>query len=204
MKTYGALIKKIASWFCLPLSESKNTIFYIVLQDTLSPVSLPMVTFFLQTIHQTWQHLSSAPTSLKRLDHMYRVQKSSAAFLYTHPKPDSIVVTTSLKCKHHSSPPDRDGKTVDTYSRRFYATGALGIKACNYLACMARFLYAIFKDFSAVIPHLPDDLRSRVLQLQSDGLAVARQQVNMTKHSGVFGKDPQFSCRNVQIRLVEE
>lgn len=135
MKTYEALVKKIATRLGLSLSEPKapveDAIFYILLRDTSSAVSLPLAAVLLQTIHLTWQHPSSAPMSSKRLDHVYRVQESSAAFLYTHPKPNSVVVTTLPKGKHRSTPPDRDSKTVDTYGRRFYATGALGIKACN-------------------------------------------------------------------------
>lgn len=40
----------------------------------------------------------------------------------------------------------------------------------------------ILEDFSELIPHLPADLRAKALQWQSDGLALARQQVNTTKH----------------------
>lgn len=137
---------------------------------------------FLQTIHQTWEKPSSAPASSKRLDHMYRVQEQSAAFLFSHPKPNSLVVSSSVQSKHRSSPPDADGKTIDSYGRRLYTTGALGIKACNYMACMARFLYAVLEDFSAFIPHLPESLRPKALHLQTDGLAAACQQVNTSKH----------------------
>lgn len=119
--------------------------------------------------------------SSKKMDHMYRVQESSAVFLYTHPKPNSMVVASSTKSSH-TALSDKDSRRIDAYGKRFYATGSLGIKALDYLACMARFVYAVLDDFSAVIPHLPEALRAQALQLQTDGLAVVRQQLNTTKH----------------------
>lgn len=47
---------------------------------------------------------------------------------------------------------------------------------------MARFVYVVLKNFTAIIPHLPEDLRSQAMQLQTDGLAVVRQQLNTIKH----------------------
>lgn len=113
---------------------------------------------------------------------MYRVQESSATFLYTHPKPNSMVVASSTKTRRHLTPPDKDSKKVDTYGKRFYATSSLGIKASNYLACMARFVYVILDDLTPFLQRLPEDLRAQALQLQSDGLAAIRQQLNTTKH----------------------
>lgn len=88
---------------------------------------------------------------------MYRVQESSAAFLYTHSKLNSLIVSLTVKRKrHHSMPQDREGKKINMYGRRFYSTGVLGITTANYLACISRFVFGILEDFTAILP-LPED-----------------------------------------------
>lgn len=178
VKSYSALIKKIAARLGLSLSVPKtqlqDAIYDVVQRDVLAPVSLPMATLLLQAVKNTWVHPSSAPTSLKWLDHMYQVQELSATFLYTYLKPNSVVVASSSRNRHHSTPPNRERKKIDAYGKHFYATGSLGIKDSNYLACMARFVYAVLEDFSTIIPCLPKKLRSQALQLQADGLTAVR------------------------------
>lgn len=46
---------------------------------------------------------------------------------------------------------------------------------------MARYIHAILEDFSDLIPFLPEDKRTRVLQLQGDGLVGAKQQISTSK-----------------------
>lgn len=118
VKTYGSLIKTIAARLGLSIAEPHtpvaDAIFDIVLKEASAPVFLPLASVFLQTIQQTWEKPSSAPASSKRVNHMYQVQEQSATFLYSHPKPNSLVVSSSVKGKHCSSPPDTDGKTIDS------------------------------------------------------------------------------------------
>lgn len=103
MAPFFIIIKKITARLGLPLTEPKapveDVIFNIIQRDTSCLVSLPMTVVLLQAVQQTWEHSSSAPTSSKRLGHMYRVQESSAAFLYTHSKSNSLVVSSSSKGK---------------------------------------------------------------------------------------------------------
>lgn len=114
---------------------------------------------------------------------MYCVQESSAQFLYLHPKPNSLIVSSSSKgCSSQSAPQDKDGKRIDVFGKRFYSTGALAIKASNYLACISRFLFGILEDLSPVLAQLPEDLRAKALHLQSDGLAAAKQMICTSKH----------------------
>lgn len=84
---YGSLIKTIANRLGLPIAKPQtpvtDAIFDIVLKEASAPVSLPLAAVFQQVINQTWEKLSSAPPSSKRLDYMYRVQEQSAAFLYS-------------------------------------------------------------------------------------------------------------------------
>lgn len=134
IKTYGELIRKVATALGLPLSEPKPTVvdavFDVLHRDISTPISLPLVSAVLQAIQAAWSNPSSAPTSTKKLDHMYRVQEASAAFLYTHPKLNSLIVSSTVKGKrHHSTPQDREGKKIDMYGHRFYSTGVLCLES---------------------------------------------------------------------------
>lgn len=114
---------------------------------------------------------------------MYRLQEASASFLYVHLKPNSLTVSSSLKGKcHQSTPQDKDGNWIDTFGRHFYSTGALAIKASNYLACISHFVYGILKDFTPLLPLLPEDSCARAIALQSDGLVSSKPLISSPKH----------------------
>lgn len=81
------------------------------------------------------------------------------------------MVSWSVKGQKQTSLPDRDGKQIDSFGHRFYSMRSLSIKGCNYLACMARFVYSILEDFSDILSHLPDDVQTHIPQLQLDGLS---------------------------------
>lgn len=188
-KSYGDLIRKIASYLGLSCSEPKSqvedVIFDVVQRDVSPPVVLPMTSVLLQAIHISWEHPTLAPTSTKRLDHMYKIQESTAKFLYIHPKPSSLVFSSSAKGqihRHQSYPPDKDGKRMDIFECRIYSSTSLVIKGCNYLACMARYIYGLMDDLSSVIPTLPEEPRQKLLCTQVNGLVAAKQQISITKH----------------------
>lgn len=112
VKTYGQLIRKVASALGLPVAEQRAQVEDMVLnvlhRDSSAPHSLPLSSVTHQAIQTAWKNPASAPTSNKKLDHMYRVQESSASFLYTHPKPNSLIVSSAARGhRHHSTPQDR-------------------------------------------------------------------------------------------------
>lgn len=53
-------------------------------------------------------------------------------------------------------PSDREGKKIDAVGQKFYSTGALGIKATSYMACMARYSYALWEQLLDILDFLPD------------------------------------------------
>lgn len=166
-----------------PQPTEDDNVFDVLQRNLSTAIAIPMTKVMLRTAKEAWDNPASAPVSSKRLDHMYKIQEESAEFLFNHPKPNSVVVSTSAKTKRRqSTPSDREGKKLDSFGRRFYSSGALGIKASNYSACIARYIHAIFEDLSDVIPSLSDDKRRKLLQLQSAGLAAAKQEIATSKH----------------------
>lgn len=101
VKTYGDLIRKVASALGLPILDPQERVDDVIIEvlnrDVSAPVSLPLSSVLLQSIQTAWSNSGSAPTSTKCLDHMYRVHESSAAFLYTYPKPNSLIVSSAAK-----------------------------------------------------------------------------------------------------------
>lgn len=163
--------------------QVSDVIFDLVHREASAPVTLPLSMVLLQAIQTTWIHPASAPISIEKLDHMYRIQESTAMFLYTHPKPNSLIISSSTKGrKSQSTPPDRDNKRIDSFRKCFYLTGALAIKTSNHLACISRYLFGILEDFSTIFQFLPEDVRVKALQMQANGIAASKQLTCSSKH----------------------
>lgn len=78
---------------------------------TSSTVAIFMSQVMLQAVQAFWEKLVSIPVSSKNLDHMYRTQENNVEFLFKHPQPDSIIISSSSRSRrHHSTPPDKEGK----------------------------------------------------------------------------------------------
>lgn len=91
---YGDLIRIALGFSCLDqMPQVSDVVFEVVHQDVLAVVS----SVLLQFIQSTWVHPASAPILMKKLDHMYRIQESTAAFLYVHPKPNSLIISSLSK-----------------------------------------------------------------------------------------------------------
>lgn len=137
----------------------------------------------MKLIRACWEKPASIPVSSKKLDHLYRTQEENVQFLFKHPQPNSLIVSSSYRSRrHHSTPPDPEGKKLDAYGRRLYSMGALGIKSNNYAACFSRFIHAVFEDLEPILHTVPADLKPKALQLCADGLAAARQNIATAKH----------------------
>lgn len=113
--TYADLICKMTSRLGITTSQPQtpvDDVFFEVLQAKSSSVlALPLSKVLLDSVKASWARPASVPVSNKKLDHMYRVQETSAEFLFTHPKPNSIVVSSSSKSRwNHTIPQDREGK----------------------------------------------------------------------------------------------
>lgn len=112
-----------------------------------------------------------------------RGQQEGVEFLFAHPKPNSVVVSLASKYRRqHSTPSDKEGKKIDTVCRKFYLTGALGIKATSYMACMARYSYALWDQLAEVVDMLPDDKRTKCRFLQREGMLLGKQLLTSAKH----------------------
>lgn len=83
---------------------------------------------------------------------------------------------------HQSTPPVHEGKHLESFGLCFYSSAALGIKGCNYLACIGRYFYAVLDDFSDLFQYMPEEKRPRALPLQHDGLAADKEQVSTVKY----------------------
>lgn len=105
-------------------------------------------------------------------------------FFFTHPKPGSLVVTSSLQV--HSIPSNGEGKKTDSVGKCFCSTGALGLKNMNYFACMSRYHYALWECSSVSFATLPENKKNMDQQLQKEGMFLVKQQFNSSRHASNF------------------
>lgn len=118
--SYADLICKITARLGITTSQPQTPIddmFFEVLQSKSSSIlALPLFKLLLDSIKTSRSKPVSVPVSYKKLDHMYRVQETSAESLFTHPNPNSIEVSSSSKSRHHqTAPQDKEGKKMDAY-----------------------------------------------------------------------------------------
>lgn len=178
----------MASRLGIPTAQATpvvEDVVFDIIRSQLSPtVSLPITKVMLETAQESWAKPSSVPISSKRLDHLYRTQEESALFLFQPPVPNSLVVLSSSKGRcQHSTPPDKEGKKLDAFSRRLYSAGSLRIKSCNYMACMARYIYAIFDYMAPHLSSLPTAQREHLQRLSSEGMLAAKQEIAYAKNT---------------------
>lgn len=160
-----------------------DVVFYIIRAQLSPSVAFPITKVMLEAVQSSWPKPSSVPISTGRLDHLYHTQDDSALFLFRHPVPNSLVVLSSSEGRHqHSTLPDKERKKLDAFGRRLYAAGCLGIKSCNYIACMARYIYAIFEDMSPHLSSLLTEQREYLLGLAMEGMMAAKQEISYAKH----------------------
>lgn len=70
----------------------------------------------------------------------------------------------------------------DAVGHKFYSTGAFGIKATSFMACMARYSHALWKQLSEILDLLPDDKSTKCRFLQKEGVLLGKQLLTSAKH----------------------
>lgn len=126
--------------------------------------------------HQCWFHLEGWTTCTGYS------RKGRNSFFLT-PNPNLMVISSASKIRHqHSIPSDKEGKKIDGVGRNFYSTGALGIKATSYMACMARYSYALWEQLSDVLDLLFPEQTTKCKFLWKEGMLLGKQLLTLTKH----------------------
>lgn len=148
-RSYADLICKMAVGLGISTSQpapvEDDIIFDMVQAAASSVLAIPLSKVMLQSAKSCCDKLALIPLSSKCLDHLYRTQEDLAEFLFKHPQPNSVVVSSFSKSHcHHSTSSDKKGRKLDSCGRCLYSTRALGIKSCNYIACMSCYIHAIF------------------------------------------------------------
>lgn len=99
------------------------------------------------------------------------------------PTPNTVVVSSASKTRHqHLTPSDREGKKIDAVGQKCYTTGAQGIKATTYIACMARYSYALWEQLLDILEMLPEDKVTKCRFLQREGMLLGKQLLISVKH----------------------
>lgn len=143
-----------------------------------------MSTILLQTAKSSWPKPASTPVSFRWQDHMYKVQEPEASFLFSYPKPNSMVVSALSKSrKTHSTTSDKERKKQDMFGRHFYKVGTLGFCSTTYSAFMGRYQCYLWDQLTHIFGSLQAEVRERAHWLQKESMALAKQQLTAAWHS---------------------
>lgn len=103
VKAYGDLIKRMAHSLGMSIMQPqpiiKDNIYDVVQFDISTPVALPMPPVLVHTAKSAMDKPVSGPISSIRLAHMYWLQEKDTEFVLNHPKPNSMVVSSSARSK---------------------------------------------------------------------------------------------------------
>lgn len=159
-------------------------LYNIVQGDVSTPVALPLPPVLVQTAKSSLAKLASGLVLFRWLGHTYRLQEVGTKFLFSHPRPISMVVSSSSKLKKvHCVPTDREGKKLDALGRYFYTIGSLGVPLTAYSGFMGRHQYYLWDQLRDIFAELPEDLKAKARQVQGEGMTLVKHQLTAARHS---------------------
>ena len=167
-----------------PIEQVEDRIFDVLYTEKTAPVAMPFPATLLKTVKQNWKTPSSTPPTSRRLEAMYRVQDSGVPFLFTHPKPNSIIVEAAQgrSQRTHTSPADKEGRRLDLFGRRVYSAAALGLRVAAYQAAMARYQILLWDKMWAVCEELPDERKNLARAFHQEAVRLSHLQLTTTQH----------------------
>ncbi|EMP38512.1 hypothetical protein UY3_04297 [Chelonia mydas] len=125
-RLFQELMKQVADSLQIPLEEvgeSQHTLLDILQWSPSSQVALPINKALLDPAKSIWQTPTMIPSIYKWADEKYYILAKDSEFLFTYPKPNSLVVEAMNEHgRHHvkATSYHMDQKRLDLFSRRTY------------------------------------------------------------------------------------
>lgn len=103
--------------------------------------TVPIIDFIWKEGLKIMMHPSSMPAVLPGLEKKYKAPDNSPACLIGQPKPDSIISQAAQRRARNPSvpvttPPDRDGRKLDTIGKKVSTIAATTVRVANSLAIL--------------------------------------------------------------------
>lgn len=159
-----------------------------LVQTELPPATiLPLLPVHLDLLKEAWEHPSAVNPSSRRHNAFYKVDKSLAPFLFTHPHPNSMIVHSSTKVKTTKSlfPPDRDQTKVDNFARKNYSVAAMLARIHTYVSYMSAYNLSMATQISAFCQNQTStsSALAHILPLANEVSLVSKQQIGTFRHA---------------------
>lgn len=182
---YLEMLKRLASTLGVQLvtepAHDTDVVHKLVQADLPSATLLPVLPVHLHLLKEAWEHPPAVHPSSKPHDAFYRIDKTSAPFLFSHPPPNSMIVHSSAKAKSSKtpSPPDHDQKKVDVFARKNYTMATMLARIHTYLSYMSAYSLSMA---SQILAHCQNQssLTSALVHIQplAKGISlVSKQQI---------------------------
>ncbi|EMP39369.1 hypothetical protein UY3_03421 [Chelonia mydas] len=152
-KAHPELLRRVASNLGLEteeLEEPLDTLFNILSSAAPARVTLPMHEGVAKFIKALWQTPSSLTPISKCAEHKYYVPARGYEYFYTHPIPNSLVV---------SAVNDQE---------------SLQLRVANHQALLGRYDFNIWQLMAKFVDSLPEDLRKEFQAILEEGQGVTR------------------------------
>ncbi|KAL8219580.1 UNVERIFIED_CONTAM: hypothetical protein K2H54_027797 [Gekko kuhli] len=169
-KAYVLLIERMCKALQVQLtSEAPKLNDYmhkLVQADLPTGALLPMLPVHLGTLKEAWDTPASIPRAPRRFDALYKIQPGEAKFLVSHPAANSLIVHSASKAKQskHPTPPDKEGRKLDTLGRKFYSITTMA-KLHNYLAHFLAYAHHLMDLLKPLLEQLPDSAKNSAIPL---------------------------------------
>ncbi|KAJ1120698.1 hypothetical protein NDU88_008860 [Pleurodeles waltl] len=148
-------------------------------------VLLPLDEAIVKQCQAIWEKPASATPVHKAMDRKYRVPKESSIHCFSHPPADSAVVKAASRGQTSSAVDfplsDSESKVLDSIGKRTYHSGGLSLRQANLALVLARYNKHLWTQVSDAVESLPEDAKTRALELQKEALAAADASIEIAK-----------------------
>ncbi|XP_054846821.1 uncharacterized protein LOC129337273 isoform X1 [Eublepharis macularius] len=165
-------------------SKPKSKLLEALYSGSPASVAFPPVEDFVDNALALWQSPASLPPTAKKVERYYRLKQDDCPYLFTHPKPSSIVAEEGqarFRYGSSSAPADREGRKLDGMGRKIYSSASLGFRIANFQAIMGSYNLFLWRRLSSYLSDLPEDRRHLVKALQAEAMKLSKQQMTAGK-----------------------
>ncbi|EMP24397.1 hypothetical protein UY3_18635 [Chelonia mydas] len=151
--------------------------------DILSPavpsrIALPLIRTIQSNYKTIWQTPASSAPTAKGVERKYFAPSKGYEFLFCHPSPCSLVVSTVNEREHHGqqapAPEAKEAKRLGLFGRKVYSSGGLQLSIANQQGILNRHNFNSWEAVGKFKDNLRQSSQQEFMALVDEGKAVAK------------------------------
>ncbi|XP_065439796.1 uncharacterized protein LOC135981398 [Chrysemys picta bellii] len=178
LRAHKDLLRRVARNMDLQVEEIvevEDPVVSILSADAPSRVALPIIRTIQANANAIWQTPASILRTARGVERKYFVPSKDHEYLYTHPPPCSLVVSSvNARERHGQQAAAKDAKRFYLFGRKVYSAGGLQLRAANQQALLSRYNYNSWNSMGKFKELVPQDSREEFGALVEEGKMVAR------------------------------